>query len=102
MAECIVCSGIYERAFSKYGYEIYRCNGCGVYKTKLIEPYDRLIERYYSRGYFTGSKNLTAYADYREDVMIDAKNFQRYVEVIKKYKQGGRWLDIGCAMGGLM
>ena len=83
-------------------YKIVRCTKCGLFKTNVNEPYLKLIKRYYSKGYFTGSSSRTAYPDYEGDHEVDAKNFQHYLDEILKFKDRGRLLDIGCATGGLM
>lgn len=102
MQKCIICDSGFKPAFNKYGYQITVCPNCLLFQTNLDEPYAEVVNEYYSRSYFMGSKNRTGYADYEGDQEVDGKNFNRFIKVIKKYKQTGKLLDIGCATGGFL
>jgi SAM-dependent methyltransferase len=55
-------------------------------------------EQYYTEGYFSGER-ADGYADYRGSEHILRREFSHTIEYIRKFRDGGRLLDIGCAYG---
>jgi 2-polyprenyl-3-methyl-5-hydroxy-6-metoxy-1,4-benzoquinol methylase len=74
---------------------IWQCVRCGLGRaeTANFNP-----NEYYTDDYFSG-RHADGYADYHgaEDVL--RREFARSVQFIRKYKSGGRLLDVGCAYG---
>ena len=99
--ECVVCGETARRfLFERNSHPIVECEGCGL---KLVgrRPDKASLENLYSRNYFTGmaGKDGYGYADYereREQLQI---NFRERIHFITDRVNGGRLLDVGCAMG---
>lgn len=83
----------------KNGYAIFECPNCGLKETELKEDYETFVNRYYSKGYYTGDPRYAAYASYASDKWHITRNLAKFLNKVKKYKKSGRLLDVGCAMG---
>lgn len=97
--KCYLCHNIMKPFFRKNGYTIYECLTCGLKTTDLSEDYESFVEKYYSKGYYTGDPRYAAYASYANDKWHILQNMKHFLSKIKKYKKGGKLLDVGCAMG---
>lgn len=75
--------------------DVWHCESCGLGRTDA-EGFDP--NRYYDEGYFSGDR-ADGYADYRASEPILRREFARSVEFIRRYRDGGRLLDLGCAYG---
>ena len=53
---------------------------------------------YYTAGYFSGAK-ADGYADYRGAEPVLRHEFSRTAAFIRRYRAGGRLLEVGCAYG---
>lgn len=91
-----------ELCFQKLGYDVYYCPKCTLYFLDFGNDYDKFIKKYYQEGFFKGDKIFRAYADYEGDKPIELRNMARYLRHILKYKNSGRLLDAGCALGFLL
>jgi len=98
---CYICKSgkVYDyRKVNNIG--VVKCSDC-----KLIfvpEISDRVIEEFYSTGYFSGSGSETGYADYLKDENNHRENARNLLKkTLGKYRKypGLRVLDIGCAHG---
>ena len=96
---CIQCNTKLTFFLHKNGYDIYRCDTCGIGRTDLAEPYESFIKKLYDKEYFTGGKTRHAYTNYAADKPFILKNMRKFLRSIKKYKPTGKLLDVGCAMG---
>jgi SAM-dependent methyltransferase len=56
------------------------------------------VNTYYTEDYFTGARR-DGYADYRGSESVLRREFARTVEFIRRFRGGGRLLEIGCAYG---
>lgn len=83
----------------KNGYRIYRCDRCGLARTDLHANYESFVIDHYSKGYFTGNPQYSAYANYKEDKPFIVRNMKKFLREVKKIKPTGKLLDVGCAMG---
>jgi SAM-dependent methyltransferase len=94
---CPACAAPTEhrRLFAKSGCDIFQCTVCGLGRTlaRDFEP-----ERYYTEDYFSGV-HADGYADYRGSEHVLRREFAHTVNFIRKYRDGGRLLDVGCAYG---
>ena len=96
---CPICG--YERnvssRFLKNGYNIYRCDDCNLLFVHPQPSPDELL-RIYDDSYFKrGNKYLTMSETESRSRNLD--NDKQKIGIIKKYKQGGVLLDVGCARG---
>jgi len=83
--------------FLKNGYNIYRCDDCNLLFVYPQPSPDELL-RIYDNSYFKrGNKYLTMNETESRSRNLD--NDKRKIDVIKKHKETGKLLDVGCAMG---
>ena len=83
-------------AMRKSGYEISRCEHCGVGRT-LVQNFEP--EDHYQAAYFTGQIE-GAYLDYEGSEATLRKEFSDQVDFLRSYApNGGKLLEVGCAYG---
>lgn len=94
---CPVCAepSDHRRLFSKNGHDIFQCVVCGLGRAE-VNDFDP--SHYYTSDYFSG-KHPDGYADYRGAESILRREFSKSVKFIRKFRPGGRLLEIGCAYG---
>lgn len=81
--------------FTKNGCDILQCTSCGLGRTLAR---DFKPARYYTEDYFSGV-HADGYADYRGSERVLRREFAQTVNFIRKYRPGGRLLELGCAYG---
>jgi SAM-dependent methyltransferase len=88
-------ASVHRLLYTKNGCDILRCEQCGLGRAETtgFDP-----ESYYTSDYFSG-KRPDGYADYVGTEQILRREFARTVEFIRKFRAGGRLLDVGCAYG---
>jgi SAM-dependent methyltransferase len=95
--QCPACAGLTEpRAlYRKNGCAVLQCAACGLGRTEQtgFDP-----SAYYTGDYFSGG-HADGYADYRSAEAILRREFSHTVDHIRKFRSGGRLLDLGCAYG---
>lgn len=96
---CYLCRSKMAYMFTKHGYRLFCCPDCGLMQTEFSEAYEDFVKRFYSKGYFTGDPRYGAFAHYEEDKQCIQRNTRQVLRQILKFKQSGRLLDVGCAMG---
>jgi SAM-dependent methyltransferase len=81
--------------YSKNGCDILQCTECGLGRAQAsgFDP-----DSYYTGDYFSGG-HADGYADYRGAEPVLRREFAHTVEFIRKYRDSGRLLDVGCAYG---
>jgi SAM-dependent methyltransferase len=81
--------------YRKNGCDILRCQECGIGRaeTSGFDP-----TAYYTDGYFSGA-HADGYADYRGAEPVLRREFGRAVDFLRRYRAGGKLLEIGCAYG---
>jgi len=81
--------------YSKNGCDILRCEQCGLGRAQAsgFDP-----GSYYTDDYFSGG-HVDGYADYRGAEPVLRREFAGTVDFIRRYREGGRLLDVGCAYG---
>jgi SAM-dependent methyltransferase len=81
--------------FSKNECDILQCVHCGLARADAsnFDP-----SHYYTADYFSGGRP-DGYADYRGAEPILRREFGRSVRFIRKYRESGRLLELGCAYG---
>jgi SAM-dependent methyltransferase len=81
--------------YAKNGCDILQCRACGLGRSDATN-FDPAA--YYTGGYFSG-QHADGYADYRGTEPVLRREFARMVDFIRRYRDGGRLLDVGCAYG---
>jgi SAM-dependent methyltransferase len=81
--------------YRKNGCDILQCGQCGLGRAQQtgFDP-----SAYYTEAYFLGGHS-DGYADYRSAESILRQEFAHKVSYIRRYRTGGRLLDVGCAYG---
>lgn len=94
---CPACANATEHRylFAKNGCDIVKCTTCGLGRA-LARGFDP--KQYYTSDYFSG-RHADGYADYRGSEQVLRREFAHTLGFIRKYRAGGRLLDIGCAYG---
>ncbi len=89
---CINCG---SNAEGKYLYPgILRCPSCRlVFADSSLSP--EQVTQLYGTEYFFGSE----YLNYPEDSRVFRQNFCRRINTLRKFSQGGKLFEIGCAYG---
>src|SRR5690349_923454 len=96
---CYLCDSETRLYLHKNGYDLYECVSCGLIRTNLLGNYQSFVQDHYSKGYFTGDPNKSAYADYGKDKTYITMNLSKFLGFIKQRKPTGKFLDVGCAYG---
>src|SRR5262249_29294501 len=94
---CPACAAPTEHRllYSKNGSDILRCEQCGLGRAQAsgFDP-----GTYYTDDYFSGG-HADGYADYRGAEPVLRREFAGTVDFIRRHREGGRLLDVGCAYG---
>ena len=81
--------------YAKGGCDILQCNACGLGRSET-GTFDAAA--YYTEDYFSG-RHADGYADYAGTEPVLRREFARKVDFIRRYRAGGRLLELGCAYG---
>jgi SAM-dependent methyltransferase len=94
---CCACGSITEHDFRFHvnGWRIFQCRLCGTGCTDA-HGFDPAL--YYTEDYFCGG-HADGYSDYLGSEEVLRPEFARSVDFIRRYRPGGRLLEIGCAYG---
>jgi SAM-dependent methyltransferase len=81
--------------YRKNGCDILQCQECGIGRTETrgFDP-----AAHYTDDYFSGA-HADGYADYRGAEAVLRREFARAVDFLRRYRAGGKLLEIGCAYG---
>jgi SAM-dependent methyltransferase len=93
---CPACGGFdHALRFRVGGCDILQCRGCGTGRTDVagFDP-----TGYYTDDYFSGG-HADGYADYLGAEPVLRREFARTVDLLRRYRAGGRLLELGCAYG---
>jgi SAM-dependent methyltransferase len=97
---CPACSRPtqHRALYAKNGREILQCAECGLGRAQQMgfDP-----STYYNEDYFSGGR-ADGYADYCNAEPIIRREFSQTVSFIRRFRDGGRLLDVGCAYGFLL
>src|SRR5436305_6016046 len=89
------CVGQHDFRFRVNGCAIFACRLCGTGCTEA-QGFDPAL--YYTENYFSGG-HADGYSDYLGSEEVLRREFARTVAFIRRYRGGGRLLEIGCAYG---
>lgn len=90
------CATVHRKLYSKNACDILRCVQCGLGRAQCDDSFD--VRQYYTEDYFSGARE-DGYADYRGSEAVLRREFARTVQFIRRFRSGGRLLEIGCAYG---
>src|SRR5262249_6043026 len=81
--------------YAKNGCDIFQCEGCGLGRseTSHFDP-----AAYYTEDYFSG-QHADGYGDYVGSEPVLRREFCHTVDVIRRHRDGGRLIELGCAYG---
>jgi SAM-dependent methyltransferase len=94
---CPACGRATAHAFRfrVNGCDILQCGECGLGRTETA-AFDAAA--YYTEDYFSG-RRADGYADYLGAEPVLRREFARSVDFIRRYRSGGKLLELGCAYG---
>jgi SAM-dependent methyltransferase len=94
---CPACAGTVDHRFrfDVNGCGIWKCQSCGLGRTEAA-AFDPAA--YYTAGYFSGQRS-DGYADYLGAEPVLRREFARSVEFIRRFRDRGKLLELGCAYG---
>ncbi len=99
---CRLCrSTFYHVLFIKEGYNVAKCDTCGMVFLDF-DPDGKFFTEYYSKEFFNDTGTKHAYSDYEKEAESLKKSFIKRCNIIKKYKDNGALLDLGCATGAFL
>jgi len=81
--------------FTRNSCDIWQCRDCGLGRTH-VSSFDPTA--YYTEDYFSGGR-ADGYSDYRGGEPVLRREFARSVGFIRRYRDGGKLLELGCAYG---
>src|SRR5262245_41328032 len=94
---CPACGSatVHRFLYAKNRCDILQCAACGLGRAQAgtFDP-----EAYYTQGYFTGDR-ADGYADYLGAEPVLRREFSRTVAFIRRFRPGGRLMEVGCAYG---
>jgi SAM-dependent methyltransferase len=94
---CPACGTAAQRPhlYEKNGCHIYRCSVCGLGRsdTQGFDP-----AAFYTADYFSG-QHPDGYGDYLATEPILRREFGRVVDFVRRFRPGGKLLELGCAYG---
>jgi SAM-dependent methyltransferase len=86
---------LHRKLYAKNSHDILQCRQCGLGRTEA-SSFD--VRSYYTEDYFSGARR-DGYADYQGSEPILRREFARTVRFIRRFRNSGRLLEIGCAYG---
>ena len=89
------CVTVHRKLYSKNACDVLQCGKCGIGRAEC-GSFD--VHTYYTEDYFSG-RHRDGYADYRSSEPVLRREFARTVQFIRRFHNGGRLLEIGCAYG---
>jgi SAM-dependent methyltransferase len=94
---CPACGGTTDQQlrFRINRCDILQCSNCGLGRAETpgFDP-----AAYYTADYFSG-RHADGYADYLGAEPVLRREFARSVDFIRRYRRGGKLLELGCAYG---
>jgi SAM-dependent methyltransferase len=81
--------------FRVNGCDIRQCRECGLGRTET-SAFDPAA--YYTEDYFSG-RRWDGYSDYLGAEPVLRREFARSIDFIRRYREGGKLLELGCAYG---
>jgi len=94
---CPACARatVHRKLYEKNSCDILQCSTCGLGRAEC-RSFD--VRSYYTEDYFSGGR-ADGYSDYLGSEPVLRREFARTVRFIRRLRDGGRLLEIGCAYG---
>ena len=94
---CPACASatVQQKLYSKNYCDVLQCVQCGLGRAECAS-FD--VHHYYTADYFSGGY-CDGYADYLGSEPVLRREFARTVQFIRRFRDGGRLLEVGCAYG---
>ena len=95
--DCPACGQATPQRFlyAKNGCDIFQCEACGLGRSQATH-FDPAA--YYTEDYFSGA-HADGYGDYVGSEPVLRREFSHTVDVIRRHRESGRLLELGCAYG---
>jgi SAM-dependent methyltransferase len=95
--DCPACARptAHTKLYSKNSCDIFQCAQCGLARAQCASFNPR---GYYTEDYFSGG-HQDGYADYKSSEPVLRREFAHTLKFLRRYRDGGRLLEIGCAYG---
>jgi SAM-dependent methyltransferase len=84
-----------RKLYSKNSCDVLQCVQCGLGHAECA-GFD--VHGYYTANYFSGG-HRDGYADYLGSEAVLRREFARTVQFVRRFRDGGRLLEVGCAYG---
>lgn len=84
--------------FIKDGYEVCRCRMCDLVFLNF-DPTATFLKEYYAEDFFNDAGEKQGYSCYENESRSLYATFLQRIKQIRKFKDGGSLLDVGCATG---
>ncbi|WP_375001006.1 class I SAM-dependent methyltransferase [Aeromicrobium sp. CTD01-1L150] len=86
--------------FSENGLRLGRCPDCALlYVDDIPDPTARMTEM--EEGHYAGTQQINEAVKQSAGEVIQRDRFQAFVDLARRHRGDGRWLDVGCG-GGLL
>ncbi len=83
-------------------FDLVRCRNCGLIRVAPM-PEPEVVRRLYDDGYFERDFSCGVRAgSYLETESSRVEEYRETLEMIRKYRPGGRFLEVGCAGGSFL
>ena len=93
---CPLCDSSARHAFSKYNIPILDCTDCGHRFAGVTVSHDH-VDTIYGESYFNGGN--AGYDNYLAQAELLTKHGSSYADIVSRYTDPGRMLDVGAAAG---
>lgn len=99
LISCPLCGTKAAAAFTKQGFDIWRCPQCDLRFVHPTPPPEETA-RVYSAGYFSGAVGGFGYTNYDQDKLAMRRFFETVLDILGALgPRPGRLLDVGAATG---
>lgn len=96
---CRLCdSSQFIPLFVKEGHEVCRCKACNLVFLNF-EPTPTFLKEYYAEDFFNDIGKKQGYSHYENESKSLHATFLQRIKQIRKFRDGGSLLDVGCATG---
>lgn len=98
---CVVCGARCAFLYRKFGYDVVRCERCGLGTVSPL-PTPEELAKFYAETYYDSSSNWGYHTEYGELEPGLKRTYARILEKVERLRPGRRFervLDVGCAYG---
>ena len=105
LTKCPLCKGSnlkFHYIIEKFNphFKVNKCSGCGfIFMNPRFR--DNILKDLYSENYYSGKAEYSYY-DERDAEKYSQYVWKKRIQTIKRYSDGGNFMDVGCAFGGFL